>query len=532
MMQLKYLLASLLCTLASAASPQWANPQSAQPARDNNGDSIQYDSQSRPIERRFDNNGNPITETRQSNRANCRVIIDNPIHMELAVTKGTCGSSGVVEGQQTVSGTVIGSPNNITVEIMSAFVEGRPTGRTVFDSTIRMSFVGEMFLDGRSIGYNRSPDGQIYSGEMRNGQLWAGELTSPPAQGSRISYYVQNRVVSASQYSQFVSAEAVPEPKRFAPPADKAPQPEEPSLDNTETTSGRTIGQPPCYMELPLLKAHSTFSGSYPGRCIEGKYHGKAILSIAVPSDPDDLPQRFIVNIKEGKQFGVGILSLNDDVVVYTGTFKKYFPWNGVAEAMGERGSTVRDTFKNGVVIPYQQAGHAPKYVEYIPPVASKSPSLASTENGNCFADRPTDRYFVTGKFPSECSDGRYTGTAELTLSPKDPHDPIVKLTATYKDGSLVGSVKAVYPQYALTYRGTFDGFTVGTGRAEQPLGNRTFDITDYQGGNIVSTRTEYRPPSEFELALIGAAGRFGERVDQRLDETGLTRGVEIDLLG
>jgi hypothetical protein len=355
--QLTYLLSVLL---AFAAIPAFAGTQilaPSQTAYDNNGNPIQYDSQGRPVERRYDNNGNLITDSSTSTNTDCHVIIENPIRMELQLTDQTCDQSGLVSGQKIVSGTVIGSPNNILVEISSTFVNGRPTGRTAMDSSIRLSFVGEMFLDGRSIGHNRSPNGQMYFGEMRSGQLWAGELTNPTAQGGNTSFYFRNRLVSEYEYKQFVNGGSQPEqPVTMSPEAalgyNSAKLQKKPEPISQVYTPQMVKVQPDdtiCLADLPakLFK----IEGDFDGACKNGYYTGKASLKLT-PLAGNTLPEMKVnLRYEAGHIIGSTKVEYPEYAAKFEGSLSNWIPSTGsMLEPIGNDNYRITD-IQNGAAI-------------------------------------------------------------------------------------------------------------------------------------------------------------------------------------
>jgi hypothetical protein len=505
--RLIYLLSVLLCPIGSPAFAQWgptpsesswARPsQPSQPTRDNNGNPVQYDEQGRPIERRLDNNGNPITTaqpkvvSQQQNTSDCRVFLPAPFDIKEYFYKGVCLDGLGTGYQKTKAFTPKGGQ---LVSIETTFVRGYPTGKIAIGNDIDYALAGDILADGSISGMSSGRGGVLQAGIFRNGVFTDGlvqKLNQPT------EFVVDGRATSEAEY--------------------RAKQ----SVAASTPAENRTVnGEPPCYLEQPFIKQGNTLTGQYAGRCINERYNGKAVLSLLDQSNKWGDPLIFTVNYKDGKPFGTAMIDSGNGAMIFTGTLKNWQPWNGYTEAFDQNNRPVRFGTRNGQDAPYTQIGQIPVFTAYDPPAP-----LASTlkpKKGACDADRPTDRYFVTGEYPGECRAGRYTGTAELTLTPKDASQPTIKIKAPFQNGYLSGPVVAKYPQYGITYKGTFDGWTPQDGISEQPTGDRNFLVKEYRAGVEVSSRSEYRPPSELELALIDAAGRFGERLGTQL-------GQEID---
>jgi hypothetical protein len=298
----------------------------------------------------------------------------------------------------------------------------------------------------------------------------------------------------------------------------QAPQSAITSLPPPENRSAG--GAPPCYLEQPFIKQGNTLTGQYAGRCINERYNGKAVLNLIDQSNKWGDPLIFTVNYKDGKPFGTAMIDSGNGAMIFTGTLKNWQPWNGYTQTFDENNRPVRFGTRNGQDAPYVQIGQVPVFTAYIPP--AELATASKPKRGGCDADRPTDRYFVTGEYPGECKAGHYTGTAELILTPKDASQPTIKIKAPFQDGYLSGPVVAKYPQYGITYKGTFDGWRPQDGISEQSTGDRNFLVKEYRSGVEVSSRSEYRPPSELEIALIGAAGQIGQNLGTKL-------GQEID---
>jgi hypothetical protein len=334
--------------------------------------------------------------------------------------------------------------------------------------------------------------------------------------GNPIEYDSQGRPVERRLDNNGNPITQTPPPKKV----ESASVPER-TIPGVTPPQSQPVGtSPPCYLEQPFIKRGNTLTGQYAGRCINDRYNGKAVLSLIDQSNKWGDPLIFTVNYKDGKPFGTAMIDSGNGAMIFTGTLKNWQPWNGYTEAFDQNNRPIRFGTRNGQDAPYSQIGQIPVFTAYIPPA-----ELASTQKpkkGGCDADRPTDRYFITGEYPGDCKGGRYTGTAELTLTPKDASQPTIKIKAPFQDGYLSGPVVAKYPQLGITYKGTFDGWRPQDGVSEQPTGDRNFLVKEYRSGVEVSSRSEYRQPSELEVALIGAAGQIGQNLGRKL-------GREID---
>jgi hypothetical protein len=138
-------------------------------------------------------------------------------------------------------------------------------------------------------------------------------------------------------------------------------------------------------------------------------------------------------------------------------------------------------------------------------PHIAPSPTLARIRLGRstCLADLPNQMYTIEGEFPGRCVNDRYTGRAQIALTPRAGSDyPAQHAEVTFQDGLVVGDVDVTYPTFGERYRGSYQNWLPFTGRSERNVGNRNYEITEWSGGASSGVRTEYRPPSEAELAL------------------------------
>jgi hypothetical protein len=257
---------------------------------------------------------------------------------------------------------------------------------------------------------------------------------------------------------------------------------------------------PPCFIELPLMRDGIVVKARYPGRCIDGKYSGMAEFNFERPGDYTFMPRTILVNIKNGVRFGNSIIRVPIDGSVFYGKIRGWAMWQGVINGFNVRGERTKMSIHSGVTAIYSPFNEVPKFQEYIPSI--ENPRKSYSNKKECSTDRPTDRYFVAGTYPGKCINGRYSGTAQLTLTPKDSSQPIIKLTASYSNGSLSGPVTAKYPQIGIVYRGTFDDFEPQSGVSEQLVEQDTYLIKDYQDGVEISSRSEYRQPRPSQLVL------------------------------
>ena len=153
------------------------------------------------------------------------------------------------------------------------------------------------------------------------------------------------------------------------------------------------------------------------------------------------------------------------------------------------------------------------------PPKTETRTSQSGRDNSQCFADRPTAWYTVTGTYEGECVGGNFTGRAEMRLIPKDPQDATMTIIAPYRDGQIAGDVEIQYPQINAVYRGSLQQWSPYNGRMSQNLGNRTFEISEFRNGETVATRREYKQPSEFETAFIGIlSAELNKGINRTLD--------------
>lgn len=466
---------------------------------DNYGNPVRYDNQGRPIERRLDNNGNPLPPTpvrsqqAQPSLSNCRVFLPAPHNTKAYYYRGIC-PDGLGNGYHKTQ--VFAANDNQPILVETTLVKGYPTGKLGIATSAGYAMYDELRPDGSMSGMSSRADGAWQLGVFKNGVFMEGlvqKLNQPT------EFVVDGRPASEAEYkAKQALAAAVP------------------------STNRSSKSEPPCFMERPFIKQGNRLTGEYPGRCINDRYNGKAVLNLYDQLDKYGDPLIFTVNYKDGKPFGTAMLDSGNGAIIFTGTLKNWVPWYGYTQVFDENNRPKRYGLINSKDVPYAQIGRLPTFTPYEPPVELASSTKPTSKKGGCDAERPTDRYFVAGDYPGTCQNGRYTGVADLTLTPKDASLPTIKVKASFQNGYLSGPVTATYPQLGITYKGTFDGWRPQDGISEQPTGNRNFVVKEYRSGVEIASRSEYRQPSELELALIGAAGQLGEKMGRKL-------GQEID---
>ena len=287
-----------------------------------------------------------------------------------------------------------------------------------------------------------------------------------------------------------------------------------------------TNGQAPCAMDQPLVRQGNTISGSYTGRCINGRFNGWAEITVVNRLNRDEDPLIYTLNYRDGTAFGVGKLDSGNGAIIFTGTFRNWSPWQGYFTAVDESYREVRFGLRNGADAPYNSIGTIPVFTAYTPPAEVERPKPTQVA---CSATIPSDQYFVTGTYPSDCRNGQVNGVADLTLTPKDATQPTIKVRAPFRDGRLSGTVTATYPQLAMEYKGSFDNWQPNNGISERPLGNAIIEVKEYRGGVVTAIRQENRAATPLQIALVRAAEAAILQGSQRAIDNGVRELYERD---
>lgn len=478
----------------------------------------------------------PSTASAQRQR-DCLIEVTSPFQLILAVQSQHCGADRLLEGTGTVSGFVFSKPTLISITMTSTFVRGKPSGQTTFSSDVREAFTGTMSLDGKAIGVTTFSNGGTFTGEARGTQLWQGVLSRNSTQGGTRTFYLGGVVVPEATYSLFQRGQLASSTARVVSPISKTSQ----SVLNCTA-----------YISYPLQ--YEGIGLQYQGNCPSGYAEGQQTINaeangtrIIVTSDfkSGSISGQTEIQVTQGVHFS-GVVnrngSLNGKVIFRGGRYEEGTLVNGrihdgIAVTMFPQGVEYYDGGRRVNQDQYQVAltrNERPSYA-YTSPTAPSvlAPSAAppappprrSAERrrrgDECTIDRPTQWYSVRGTYEGECEGGRFTGTAILELDPLEQGDPRVKLKVPYRRGTVSGQVVAEYPQMNSVFKGSLSEWEPQDGQMIRNLGNRNYLITDYQGGYAVSSRQEFRPPSDIEILLYSYLGAVvDQQVNKLIDDT------------
>ena len=197
------------------------------------------------------------------------------------------------------------------------------------------------------------------------------------------------------------------------------------------------------------------------------------------------------------------------------GTYRGNKLHNGVIEKPGPFNQTIKLQIENGIQfgptenmqIAAIEERFRPKHMVSMTKVKLGGPKT-------CLADLPSKLFKIKpNEMSGRCKDGYYSGKAKIELIPLSGNPlPPMNVTLRYEAGQIVGPVTAKYTTLDETFRGDMSNWLPQTGESEKHIGNRNYQITEWQDTQPITSRVVNRPPSEAEQIFIRTISHVAER--------------------
>lgn len=471
----EYLVVSLTCALGSPAmaqfgpapnESQWANP------------SNQWN--------------NPTAHVTQVCQASIPIPAENIGRSDIPVTyQGTC-PTGKAEGQLTVQASDKDAPAGTTIS--SYFVNGKASGKTTISIPKMFSFDGDIPSNGIMRGKFTFVDYQS-DGEYRNGSIYTGRIFRAASMGGGTNYFAEGQLVTEAAYlAASKSAFRLPEHSSTTYPLCQSPTFLKGADGVTRTLCRSKPASGMLTLTAPSKDGHTY---SYSGQFVSG-------LMVGQISFKDETSGLSFLGTMNGYVRGNGITTFADGTAEY-GAYQGNKLHTGFREKPASFNQTIKLQIENGQLVGLTESQQIAAIEErFNPRHLATMTKVSLGRNKTCLADIPSKLFTVkSAELPGRCVDGYYSGIAELELIPLAGNSlPPMKLSLGYQAGAVIGPVKANYTTLGETFEGQMVNWLPRSGESEKHIGNRNYQITEWQQGQPVSQLVEYRPPSETEQAL------------------------------
>lgn len=443
----------------------------------------------------------------------CHISLTYPAALELEA-EGECDSQGNLTGAYSgLRAHPIGAPADTFLIISSTFIGGIPSGATeLFIPTApAITFVGTMYPGGRVIGTTTYSDGSVDEGESRNGRMWSGKVTRPLSMGGGTTYFRNGQRVSANTLAQRTrSSDPAATVSRVQvsklPPRQAPIAPTDARVCTTPTLVRDRQQLRRAYCQGRMAQGQLVFvaiapntTTTYTGNFVSGRIVGPASFTQAEQAYTFTGTLEGWLRSDGTSVFENGVTEKGHYVSgqLYQGTITKSAPHGELITLTVEGGQQVGRT--EGEQLAAISERYQPKHIVHM--------TRVRTDGGTCLADLPTAIYKISAELDGRCRDGAYSGRATLTLSPL-PHSalPRARIELTYVAGEISGPAQLTYTQRHQKFTGTLSNWLPSDGTLETALGNRRYEVAEWQGGTEASVREEYRAPSEMEVILTNAA--------------------------